>query len=709
MGHNTIWVLQDPMTRELRYVNEAEFDLLALVDGQRTVQQILQEYSKRFADRLVSNESLVDFLSDAKRKRLLTQVNNMSSLSLGSLTVEDASKKRRRSPLLRLMAFRVPGVQPDRFLASIDPLLRLFLSPWVIAVYALVLLTAIMIAAANWGGITSDVGFAIANRGTQTATQLLMVVLAVKVIHELAHTTACYLFAGSCRELGVMFLLGIPCLYCDVSNAWLVPNRWKRVLISAAGMIAELGIAAVATVLWIGSADASLREWCLVIMVVCSVSTVVVNANPLMRFDGYFIFSDLIAIPNLALRAKLALQQVVRRFLWNEPYPTSSEVEDTQRHWLAAYSCLSMAYRASVMIAIGLLVYRFGSGHGLAVGGLMLAIALATATLWPEVRFAIASTNPSIGTYFSRPGWSMRLLCLIVLGIALTYPFPQSVVSPMTIRSLGSQEVFAPVSGRLVSSVEHGQVVSTGEPIVTLENWGLRSQLTDVESRYQSFVAQEDSLISHRVSGGEVSAQMLTAATSAQAAKEKATLLQEEVNKLTVTSPRAGMVFPGQARRDQASLPNDLQTWTRFPIDPANRGAWIEAGSLLCVIGDPVGREAILLVHQNEIQRIRSGQPVDLLIPSVSGDRWQGEVIEVGAVPVSECPPELAASGMVMVNATSATNRPKPQETLYQVRVKIIASEGVMPSGTIGHASVSVGSASIASRAWRAFSQSFRW
>ena len=110
-----------------------------------------------------------------------------------------------------------------------------------------------------------------------------------KVLHEFGHGLSCKHFGGECHELGVMLLVLTPCLYCNVSDSWMLPNKWHRAFIGAAGMYVEICIASIATFLWWFSAPGLLNNICLSTMFVCSVSTVVFNGNPLLRYDGYYI------------------------------------------------------------------------------------------------------------------------------------------------------------------------------------------------------------------------------------------------------------------------------------------------------------------------------------------------------------------------------------------------------------------------------------
>src|SRR5262249_10525062 len=126
-----------------------------------------------------------------------------------------------------------------------------------------------------------------------TITHLWIAVAVVKVLHELGHGLSCKAFGGEVHEMGFMLLCLAPCLYCDVSDSWTISGKWRRMFVGFAGMYVELLIAATATFLWWFTADSMLiNRLCLSLMIVCSVNTLMLNGNPLLRYDGYYVLSD---------------------------------------------------------------------------------------------------------------------------------------------------------------------------------------------------------------------------------------------------------------------------------------------------------------------------------------------------------------------------------------------------------------------------------
>jgi len=706
MGSQAYWVLKDPMSRALQYVQEDEYAILQLVDGRRSPQEIVDACIHTFPTKFISPESLLHFLADAKRRHLIVGATkgNLQASHPSSRVGLTSRQTWWRNPL----AIRFPGIRPDRILGLLFPLAKPLFTKSAWFVYLTLLMISSLILVANWDAISIHIASAFANRGAHTLVQFMVVISLVKIIHELAHAAACNVLGGDCRELGVMLLLGVPCLYCDVSDAWMMPQRFKRILVSAAGMIAELGIAAIATLLWFWTGDAELREWWLVVMVVCSVSTVIVNGNPLMRYDGYFILSDLVGIPNLASKASTTLRSIVRQLLWGE-FGSDEPSHKRQRFGLATYAVLSGCYRTMVLSLFVFAVYQFTSSHAFVTVGVLFAAVMAKSVLAPTAKSIL--TPPRL--FFRSQQGSRRSLISVSIVLAavllLWVPLPRSVVAPMTIGPLDSQEVFLNVGGRLLASLPEASRLRTGDTIASFNNSVLTNELLDAEMRFEQLATEEKSLIGSRSARADVTAQLLATEAAKQSMRDRVELLRAEVRKLTLTAQKDGTLFFPAEQFNALSDTSDYESWSQSPLHEDNIGAWIEPGTMVGIVGDPERREAILMVDQKSASLIKIGQAVDLRRPSVQGDECFGEVVEVGSTPVVDFPAELLATGLIPLDSYRVESRKRvPRDTFYQVRVKLKQTSVSLPIRTTGFARVRVEAASIWSRVSRVFFQSFR-
>src|SRR5262249_11161023 len=210
----------------------------------------------------------------------------------------------------------------------------------------------------------------------------------VKVIHEFGHGLSCKNFGGEVHEMGLLFLCLSPCLYCNVSDAWTLPNKWHRILISFAGIYVELIIAAIATFVWWNTpTHPFVNNLSLSVMVVCSVSTVVFNANPLMRYDGYYVLLDWLEIPNLRDRSNRYLSNVVQEYCLGIEVQPEQYMELWRRILFVSYAIVSWIYRWVVTFSILRFMDHFLVPYKLGViSRFMMLFAAGSMAGWPLYR-----------------------------------------------------------------------------------------------------------------------------------------------------------------------------------------------------------------------------------------------------------------------------------------------------------------------------------
>ncbi|GAG26164.1 unnamed protein product, partial [marine sediment metagenome] len=221
---------------------------------------------------------------------------------------------------------------------------------------------------------------------------LLGAVLAVtKVLHELGHAYACKRFGGECHEIGILLLVFTPCMYCDVSDSWLLPSKWKRAAIGAAGIYVETVLASLATFFWWHSDPGLFNFVCLQVMFICSVSTLLFNGNPLMRFDGYYIVSDLLEMPNLQQKAGVVLKRITSRWCLGLKQQDDPFLPQRCRLLFAAYTVGSFAYRWVIVFSILIFLCNVFEPYGLQAIGYTLAVfsmaSMVGRPLWQLVKF----------------------------------------------------------------------------------------------------------------------------------------------------------------------------------------------------------------------------------------------------------------------------------------------------------------------------------
>ena len=313
-GGETYYVVKDPVALRYFRMSAQDYKVYARFDGSRNLEEVLSELEDEGDD--LGMEDLLDFVRQLKNMNFIdTAFTNEGQLLYQRSQLKRKSKRLRRQ-LKSILFVKIPLWDPDRVLTRLEPLVHLAWTRWFLLFSAVLMLMALAIVFTHWLDIRSGLS------GLLSPSNLLFFWLAyigVKVLHEFGHGLTCKHFGGEVHEMGLLFLVFTPCLYCNVSDAWTFPNRWKRFLVSFAGLATELILAAAAVVVWWLAAPGLVQSLAYRIMILCSVSSIAFNANPLMKFDGYYILSDLIGRANLRANSFAYLKTFLRRYVLRMP------------------------------------------------------------------------------------------------------------------------------------------------------------------------------------------------------------------------------------------------------------------------------------------------------------------------------------------------------------------------------------------------------
>ena len=296
------WVVKDPVGLQYFRFEEEEFAILQMLDGQSSLEDIAEQFEAEFPPQTIRVEELQNFIGMLHRSGLV-----LSDAAGQGVELKKRHEERRRKELIgsvsNILSIRFKGFDPERILNALYPWVRWFFMPIATCLSLLLVLSALMLVIVQFDVFQSKLPSFQSFFAAQNWLLIAAVLGVTKMIHEFGHGLSCKHFGGECHEMGIMFLVLTPCLYCNVSDSWMLPNRWHRAAIGAAGMYIEVVLASLATFLWWFSEPGLLNYTCLNIMFVSSVSTILFNANPLLRYDGYYILSDIMEVPNLRQKA----------------------------------------------------------------------------------------------------------------------------------------------------------------------------------------------------------------------------------------------------------------------------------------------------------------------------------------------------------------------------------------------------------------------
>ncbi|WP_436715693.1 hypothetical protein U8335_25780 [Roseiconus lacunae] len=687
-GGKTVWVMKDPVTLRYYQFSSEEFFVIRHLDGSHTREQIRKRFQEQFVSQRISESEITAFINRLDRNGLMMAKRSRQ----GDQFLQNARSLRSRKRFAAVtnpLAIRIPGFNPSRLIEFLYANMRSLLSPIVIVSATVLIVVMGMSLVFKHQTARERLPDLNAFLSPQNMVVLAIVMAAVKVLHELAHAITCRHFGGQCHEMGVMLLLFTPCLYCDVTDSWTLRQRRHRILISAAGIFVELCLASLATLLWWIAEPGLLSTILLNVMVVCSVGTFMINANPLLRYDGYFIVSDLFDAPNLWQRSQQELSNTFRRCLIGTRSCDREPTPNLQRATLLVYGLASWLYRGFVIVTIILLIQRSLIPKGLdIVAWLLIGLVFVGIARQPIASMARWLHHPSCKNELLSMRLSVRVaMAVTLLGVMCLLPIPCRLHSVAVLEGARTRQVFVSVPGTLIQRTPIGEFVQAGTTIATLENLGLERELESLRSRVHGQKQRLSTLHAIRGRNEIVAQQIPTATESLQDLTEQLARLERDQQALTLKAPIDGYVIPAAGLEKTVDHDFQLVSWQGRPTDEANLGAYLSRQTVFCAIGDPTQATAIAYVDQSEIGLVSTGQSVTLVFESGRGQIKSGIVSAVGQVDIDRVPAELVAQQWLPTREGKG-DEVLPLQTLYPVAIKVQSNDSLALIG--GRASVKI-------------------
>ncbi len=444
------WVVKEPVGLHYFRFQEEEYGILKMLDGHSSLDDMKERFEQQFPPQKITVEELGQFVGMLHRSGLVITDAPGQGVQLKKRR-DERKRQELLSALSNILAIRFKGIDPDRLLTWLYPKMSWMYGRLAVTCCTLLGLAALMLVLVNFDTFQTKLP-TFHQFFTAGNWIYLGVTLGVtKVIHEFGHGLTCKHFGGECHEMGVMFLVLTPCLYCNVSDSWMLPNKWHRAWIGAAGMYIELVIASICTFVWWFSEPGMLNQLCLSTMFVCSVSTVMFNANPLLRYDGYYILSDLIEIPNLRQKATTILNSKLAWWCLGLEEPDDPFLPQRNQVFFAIYSVAAAIYRWVVLFSIFWFLYQVFEPYGLKVVSQMIATA--------SIAGLIIQPLWKLGKFFYVPGrldqvkrTHVRISLAVVGGVlafVCTIPLPHHVFCLLEIKPRDAEMVYVDVPGRL--------------------------------------------------------------------------------------------------------------------------------------------------------------------------------------------------------------------------------------------------------------------
>jgi putative peptide zinc metalloprotease protein len=471
-----IWhLLTDPGSGRQVRLNAPAWAFAGRCDGTRSVDEIWRLLVLRMGDAAPSQDDVLRLVAQLHAQGLLLfdRAPDLTAL----FVARQAEARRRERAWINPLALRLRLLDPGMALERLAPRLAGLFSLPALAVWGLCVAIGALLCGMHFAALKAEAARLI---DTPRALWLLWLCYPpIKALHEFAHALAVRHFGGQVREAGITLLFFTPAPYVDASAASAFPDRRERMVVSAAGIAAELFVAACAAMLWAALMPGLLRDAALTLLLIGAVSTVAVNANPLMRFDGYHLACDALDLPNLAMRSAAWWGAQWRRALAGGAAPAAALLARGELKWLVMYAPAALAWRVGLAVTLVLWV---GAKSAL-LGGLLGAALLAWA-LWRGLAAlcGAASAAPQSARRRTRLAAGMAGAAAAVLLFAV--PVPSTVVAQGVVWPPEDAQVRAQTAGFIDTvAARHGQAVTPGAVLMTLREDSLAAERERLQSQ----------------------------------------------------------------------------------------------------------------------------------------------------------------------------------------------------------------------------------
>ncbi|MBF0450134.1 MAG: hypothetical protein HQK75_05490 [Candidatus Magnetomorum sp.] len=469
------YILNNPFNNQFFRLRPEAYAFIARLNAQRSVEHVWNECLERFPDTAPGQEDVIQLLTQLYNANLL-YFHSRPDTSQIFERYQKRQQKELQSKLMSILFMRLPLFDPDRLLSRCQPIWRLLVSPLGAIIWLAVVIGALKVfidhrfeAFNQMQGILAPGNLAF----------LYCALVLIKTMHEIAHAVVCRRFGGEVHILGLMLLVFTPLPYMDATSSWTFRNRWHRMLVGAAGILMEIFLAALSVFAWANTGQGALHALFYNVMFIASVSTLLFNANPLLRFDGYYILSDLLDIPNLHSRSKEYLNYLVERYAFGSHETFCPTQRINESFTLGLFGILSLFYRLLIFAGIILFV----ADKFLILGLIMAVIGIISWCVVPVFKFlSYLISSPMLRRNRVRVLLVTGSVFATVISLLLFIPFDDSLQAPGVIEAEHFQKIYSDHPGYVEKLFKpSGSFVQSGELLIQLKNKEIEFDLATAE------------------------------------------------------------------------------------------------------------------------------------------------------------------------------------------------------------------------------------
>lgn len=526
------YVLQDSISNRQHRLSISAYFIVSLMDGKRTLQKIYELVADKMGDTAPDQENVIQLLNSLHKSELIHWNVKTNPEELSS-QYQALKRQKWIKYLHNPLMLRLPLYDPDKLLAEAMPLVKPLFTWFWLAIWLTVVGIAAVQAGMHWSELSNN--FTEQMFGKQSLIILFLCYPAVKLLHEMGHAVSTKHWGGEVHEMGILLMAFMPIPYVNASASASFPDKHRRIVVGASGIMVEMFLASLALFVWLSVETGIISAIAYNVMIIGGVSTLLFNGNPLLRFDGYYILSDLIDMPNLAKRASSYYGYLNKRYIFGIK-DIESPVDDTgEQRWLVFYGAGAFCYRMIIIFTILMFVatkfFFFGVLFAIWAGISQICVPVVKQSilLYKDLRIQ-QQKRRAITTIAS------TALAFIVFFFVLPFPYQKTeegvIWLPENARIRAGSEGF--IQELLVKT---DSMVLAGSPIIRTNDPLLKTKIKLLESEYRELNARYYAVRkSDRVEAQIIREEMANA-------KAKLKDAQQRISALTISSPISGKIF----------------------------------------------------------------------------------------------------------------------------------------------------------------------
>ena len=595
----TIWyVYQDQATNRFHRFDYPAHQFISLMNGDRNIQEIWEALKYRQKDDAPTQDEIIRLLGQLHRIDLLQTNVNPDAEELYQ-RAEKLKPRRLKTFVRNPISIRLSLFDPEKLLThTLSTVKPLFTSITFVA-WIVLLAISFVLTTSYWEELSSNA----IEQALQPGNLLLLGIIYpfVKLLHELGHAYAVKYWGGEVHEIGLIFVLFIPIPYVDASGASAFTQKRQRIIVGAAGIMVELFLACIALLVWLGVEPGLVSTIAFNVMLITGVSTLFFNGNPLLRYDGYYVLSDAIGIPNLSTRSNRYLGYLIQHYLFGINKVESPAHDSGERFWFFFYSPAAFIYRMTILSVIALLV----ADQVFLIGALLAIWLMYKQIFSPLARhISFVLTHSRTQHNRSRAILASTVMAMVFLVPLFAFPFPSVTVAQGVVWLPDNANIRVGSTGFVKDIfVKQEQQVKKGDVLIQLSNPLQQAHIKTLEARLEDLNAQYKASWSK----DRVQSKILTEKISSIQADIKQARAQSDA--LIIRSPMNGKVI--------------------IPALKDLNGQYFDQGMLIAYIVPPENTTARVVIHQDDIGLLSKIKNVHIAFSGNLADTYTASIKRV--------------------------------------------------------------------------------